>query len=87
MFDDEAALLPSFRGTQVAELVAKASEGEEEAVEKAVAALEPGTPEDDKDRVSKVNFTGRVAYRRAARGFPPPRFITNFCGNQRRCLS
>lgn len=55
MFEDEAALRPSFRGSEVAEMVANVNEGEEAAIADALAALEQGTPEDDKDRVSKVS--------------------------------
>ncbi|CAN0413782.1 unnamed protein product, partial [Ectocarpus sp. 8 AP-2014] len=54
MFEDEAALIPSFRGSEVTDLVAKVTEGEETAVAEALALLEPGTPEDEKDRVTKT---------------------------------
>lgn len=54
MFEDEAALIPSLRGSEVTDLVAKVTEGEETAVAEALALLEPGTPEDEKDRVTKV---------------------------------
>ncbi|CBN73873.1 conserved unknown protein [Ectocarpus siliculosus] len=53
MFEDEAALIPSLRGSEVTDLVAKVTEGEETAVAEALALLEPGTPEDEKDRVTK----------------------------------
>lgn len=54
MFDDEAALLPSLRGVEVSEVVAKAAEGEESDVAEALAALEEGTSEEHKERVSKA---------------------------------
>ncbi|CAM9257044.1 unnamed protein product [Ectocarpus sp. 12 AP-2014] len=54
MFEDEAALIPSLRGSEVTDLVAKVTEGEETAVAEALALLEPGTPEDEKDRVTKT---------------------------------
>lgn len=56
MFDDEAALMPSLRGGEVTDLVSKVTEGEETAVAEALALLEPGTPEDEKDRVTKVRI-------------------------------
>ena len=54
MFDDEVALIPSMKGMEAAEVISKVNEAEEEAVAEALAELEAGTPEDEKDRVSKV---------------------------------
>lgn len=55
MFDEEAALLPSLRGREAIGLIAKVAEGEEAAVEEALAALEAGTPEEDKERLTKAS--------------------------------
>lgn len=55
MFDEEAALLPSLCGTEATGLIAKVAEGEEAAVEEALAALEAGTPEEDKERLTKAS--------------------------------
>lgn len=79
MFDDETALIPSLKGSEVAEVVSKVNEGEEEAIAEALAALEAGTPEDEKDRVSKVTsvpsrllityvFTSRPFFRDTSKG-------------------
>lgn len=57
MFDDETSLIPSLKGSEAADVVSKVNEGEEEAIAEALAVLEAGTPEDEKDRVSKVNFS------------------------------
>lgn len=54
MFENETTLIPLLRGGQVAEIVSKVNEGEESAVEEALAALEAGTPEEQKERTSKV---------------------------------
>lgn len=54
MFDDETALIPSLKGSEAADAISKVNEGEEEAVAEALALLEAGTPEDEKDGVSKV---------------------------------
>lgn len=59
MFDDEIALIPSLKGIEAAEVVAKVNEVEEEAIAEALAELEAGTSEDEKDRVSKV-YTSAV---------------------------
>lgn len=54
MFDEETTLLPSLRGSEAAQLVGKAAEGEEERIAEVLAALDPGTSEEDKERVTKV---------------------------------
>eukprot|EP00752_Nemacystus_decipiens_P007983 g7132.t1 len=54
MFDHEVALIPSLKGSEASEVVSKVNEAEEEAVAEALAELEAGTPEDEKDRVSKT---------------------------------
>lgn len=61
MFDDEVALIPSMKGMEAAEVISKVNEAEEEAVAEALAELEAGTPEDEKDRVSKVNRQRRLS--------------------------
>ena len=60
MFDDEVELIPSLKGSEVTEVVAKVNEAEEEAIAEALEELEAGTPEDEKDRVSKVNRQRRL---------------------------
>eukprot|EP00903_Cladosiphon_okamuranus_P011859 g11140.t1 len=54
MFDDETALIPSLKGSEAADVLSKVNEGEEEAIAEALAELEPGTPEDEKERISKT---------------------------------
>lgn len=60
MFDDEAALIPSLKGSEAAEVVSKVNEAEEEAVAEALAKLEAGAPEDEKEQVSKVAHRSTV---------------------------
>ncbi len=68
MFDDETALIPSLRGGEAADIVSKVGEGEEAAIEEALAVLEAGTPEDEKDRVSKVTANLSCSICKATKG-------------------
>ncbi|CAN0064085.1 unnamed protein product [Pylaiella littoralis] len=54
MFENETTVVPMLIGVEVTEIVSKVNEGEEPAVEEALAALEAGTPEDQKERISKA---------------------------------
>ena len=59
MFDDDTSVLPLLRGSEPALLVAKVAEGEDAAGEGALAAMEAGATEDDKERASKARHAGR----------------------------
>ncbi|CAN0031897.1 unnamed protein product, partial [Scytosiphon promiscuus] len=54
MFDDDTAVIPSLKGMEVAGIVSGVTDGEDAAIEEALAQLEAGTPEDEKDRISKT---------------------------------
>lgn len=55
MFEDDTSVLPQLRGDEPAMVVAKVIAGEEAAVEGALAAMDAGATEEDKERASKVS--------------------------------
>lgn len=56
MFEAEEALLPSFSGSEAADLVSKVNDGQKAKVEEALTGLAPETLEEDKERIAQASW-------------------------------